>query len=96
MITLYAKSGCGYCKKVIDVLDLHGISFIKLNVRDEAIANELIEKGGKLQMPYMLDGNVAMYESDAIVDYIEKTYGGEKSASKIKVHFASGTSSVCT
>ena len=32
-------------------------------------------KGGKQQFPYLVDGDVAMYESDDIIRYLFNTYG---------------------
>jgi glutaredoxin len=93
MITLFAKSGCPYCAKAISALDAHGLSFTKKNIADDAVAEELTALGGKRQVPYLVDGDVAMYESDDIVEYIEKTYGGGAPATpapEIKIHKAGG------
>lgn len=93
MITLFAKSGCQYCAKAISALDAHGLSFTKKNIADDAVREELVALGGKHQVPYLVDGDVTMYESDAIVAYLEKTYGGgarTAPAPEIKIHKAGG------
>jgi glutathione S-transferase len=93
VITLFAKSGCPYCAKALGALDAHGLSFIKKNIADNAVAEELVALGGKKQVPYLVDGNVAMYESDDIVEYLEKTYGGGTPAvpaPEIRIHKAGG------
>lgn len=96
MITLFAKSGCPYCAKALAALDAHGLSFIKKNIADSAVADELIALGGKKQVPYLVDGETKLYESDAIVDYLNTTYGegagsGDVApASGIRVHTAGG------
>lgn len=77
--------------KALAALDAYGVAYEEKNIADESIANELVEKGGKRQVPYLIDGDVAMYESDDIAAYIEKTYGGgdlEKSVPR--VHIAGG------
>jgi hypothetical protein len=46
-------------------------------VADPGIAEELIEKGGKKQEPYLIDSEtgMAMYEADLIVRYLREHYG---------------------
>ncbi len=89
MLTIFVKTGCPYCAKALAALDAHNVSFEEKNFADEAILQELLEKGGKKQVPFIIDGDVSMYESDAIVSYIETTYG--KGESKPRVHIAQGT-----
>ena len=87
MITLYGKTGCPFTNKAIAALDAYGLSFHKKNIADESVVEELIALGGKKQVPYMVDGDVAMYESDAIIEYIEKTYGAAKAPeATVRVH----------
>lgn len=72
MLTLYVKTGCAYCAKVLRAGEELGLEFNLKNVADEAIALELVTRGGKKQMPYLVDGDTGteMYESDAIVAYL--------------------------
>ncbi|HEY1042020.1 MAG TPA: glutathione S-transferase N-terminal domain-containing protein [Candidatus Paceibacterota bacterium] len=73
---LYMKSSCPFSAKVLIEASLLGIEFEERNVKDDKIAQELIEKGGQLQTPYLIDEErgVAMYESDAIIDYLHATF----------------------
>lgn len=77
MLTLYVKTGCPYCAMVIHTLEELGLAYEEKNVADPAIADELVARGGKKQMPYLVDtnGNVEMYESGDICAYLENTYG---------------------
>lgn len=61
---------------VLNAAQKHDISLDIKNVADEGVEQELIEKGGKRQVPYLVDDahGVAMYESDAIIDYLHETY----------------------
>ena len=80
MLTLYVKTGCQYCAKVLAAGEELGLEFNMKNVSDEAIETELVARGGKLQMPYLVDGQtgVEMYESDDIIAYLtEKVSKGE-------------------
>jgi glutaredoxin len=76
MLTLYVKTGCAYCAKVLRTGEELGIDFALKNVADPGVADELIEKGGKRQEPYLIDDarGVAMYEADDIVRYLREHY----------------------
>ena len=76
MLTLYVRTGCPYCAKVLAVGEELGISFDLKNTADEGVADELIAKGGKRQTPYLVDTerDVGMYESDAILKYLHERY----------------------
>lgn len=71
MLTLYVKTGCPYCIKVLEAGKKLGITFAEKNIADQAVADELIARGGKRQVPYLVDteNGVEMYESDDIVQY---------------------------
>ncbi len=84
MLTLFVKTGCPYCAKVLTWLKEHHIPFTEKNIRDPKIVRELIDEGGKRQVPfleddnmtpYLIDDDTEMYESDKIVAYLEKKYG---------------------
>ncbi|HEY0947932.1 MAG TPA: glutathione S-transferase N-terminal domain-containing protein [Candidatus Paceibacterota bacterium] len=73
---LYVKSGCPFSAKVLIEASLIGVELEERNIKDEAFKEELLQKGGELQTPYLVDEErgVAMYESDAIVDYLHATF----------------------
>ena len=79
-LTLYVKTGCAYCAKVLAAGEELGLTFDLKNVADEGISEELIERGGKRQMPYLVDEEkqVEMYESDAIVEYLHQRFGNKE------------------
>ncbi len=72
MLTLYVKTGCPFCAKVLAAGEDLGLEFNLKNVSDEAIETELVTRGGKRQMPYLVDGDtgIEMYESDDIIAYL--------------------------
>ena len=76
MLTLYVKTGCPYCGVVLNKLEELGLKFEEKNVSDPAVSEELVKRGGKRQMPYLVDSatGVEMYESKDIVEYLEKNY----------------------
>ena len=92
MITLYVKTGCQYCGRVLTVLNAYKIPFEEKNIADEGIVEELIALGGKKQEPFLVDGDTMMYESSSIISYLEGKYQqGSDGVKKPKIHFASNT-----
>jgi len=80
MLTLYYTPSCPYCQRVLGEVENMGL---KMNLRDistdEVAMSELIEKGGKRQVPYLEDPErgISMYESGDIVAYLAEHYEGQ-------------------
>ncbi len=76
MLTLYVKTGCPYCEKVFATARELGISFDEKNIADDAVAAELVARGGKRMVPYLVDEErgVEMYESADIDAYLRERY----------------------
>lgn len=76
MLTLYVKTGCPFCHRVLVAGEELGITFEEKNIADDAVAAELILRGGKRQVPYLVDTDraVEMYESDDIIEYLKEHY----------------------
>ena len=75
MLILYTKTGCPYCEKVKDSFLGKMSSYEERNISlNEEWGKELIEKGGKKQVPFLVDtsANVMMYESEDILDYLNE------------------------
>jgi len=77
MLTLYVREGCGFCASVLRKVKELGLTVEEKNVADEAIAKELVARGGKMQEPYLVDSdrNIEMYESRDINKYLDEHYG---------------------
>jgi len=77
MLTLYIKTGCPFCAVVVAKLNERGIEYKELNISDQKVAEELVARGGKRQVPYLVDtkNNTEMYESEDIVNYLDEHYG---------------------
>lgn len=75
-MTLYIKTGCPYCARVLTAADELGIELLLRNIADPTVIEELVARGGKLQTPYLWNEATGsgMYESDAIVAHL-KTHG---------------------
>ena len=97
MLTLYTKASCPFCQKVMPLIDELGLEVeLKDISENDTYRAELLEKGGKQQVPYLIDSDkeVAMYESDDIMDYLEVNYSavGEMATDGPRVH---GSANVC-
>ena len=73
---LFIYEGCPYCLKVRDAMEKFGLkedSDIKLvDAHQEQNKKKLLELGGKAQVPFLVDNEVMMYESDEIISYLIK------------------------
>lgn len=76
MIELYISETCPYCSKVMDYFDENDIEYIKHDVSEPRNIKLLLEKGGKAQVPFMVDDehDLSLYESDDIIDYAKRLY----------------------
>ncbi len=72
MYTLYYKPTCPYCIMVLEFAKEQGIELSLKDINDDTIAAELVERGGKRQVPYLVDEEDAkeMYESSDIIGYL--------------------------
>jgi len=79
MLTLYVKTGCPFCAMVLHKIDELELIIDEKNVADPGVTDELIARGGKRQMPYLVDPErgVEMYESADIVEYLDTHYTPE-------------------
>ena len=78
MPTLYYKPTCPYCQDVLEVAEKMGLELKLLNINsDPAIEDELVARGGKRQVPYLVDesSGIEMYESTDIIKHLKKYYG---------------------
>ena len=100
MLTLYYKPSCPFCQRVLQMAENFNVEFdLKDISEDEALAAELVEKGGQRQVPYLVDTekNVAMYESSDIIEYLRENYNnaGETTAKKPRIHISDSTCVSC-
>lgn len=77
MLICYVRTGCPFSAKVLRAIDETGADVEIRNIGDEAIYEELLERGGKDQVPFLWgdDGDINIYESDTIVDFLHRRFG---------------------
>ncbi len=76
MFLLYYLPTCPFCQKVLDFLKEHDdkLKITLKSISEEENLSELMEKGGKRQVPFLIDTDedFALYESDDIIEYLRK------------------------
>lgn len=99
MFILYYKPSCPFCQRVLEVAENLGVTFeLKDLSEDPTLVDELIARGGKSMVPYLVDTNrnVEMYESQDIIEYIrEHKIEVSAAAGKPRVHVGGNTCVAC-
>ena len=76
-LMLYYTPNCPYSQKVLKYLKANQIEIPMKNVKEDKVGRkELLEKGGKLQVPCLLVNGTAIYDSEAIIEWLA-THRGE-------------------
>lgn len=75
MIQIYQFAACPYCQRVLRALDrlglVEGRDYEKIEAsRGTPGRATVVQLGGMSQVPFLVDGDVRMYESADIVDYL--------------------------
>ena len=101
MFTLYYKPSCPFCQRVLQMGENLGVEFDLKDISEsEEFAEQLLEKGGKKQVPFLVDTETgtSMYESSDIIDYIRENKPKsteEKTVTKPRVHVSSSVCESC-
>jgi glutathione S-transferase len=89
LLELYDFEACPYCRKVREVLCELDLDYLVHPVaRGSSRREELARRGGKMQVPYLVDPNTGtqLYESNDIIGYLNATYGaGERAGWRLPV-----------
>lgn len=71
-LILYYKPTCGYCARVLRYMQDHNISVELKDVNSSPdVREDLIEKGGKSQVPCLFIDGQPLYESADIIDWLQ-------------------------
>ena len=72
VVVLFYKPSCPYCQKVLRYMEKLGIT-LPLKDTNSAEQREYLRKeGGKTQVPCLFIDGKALYESDAIIEWLGK------------------------
>ncbi len=73
MITLYIRTMCPFCRKVLNYLEKEELSVkIKDLSKNPEYIDELENLGGKTQVPCLVHEGEALYESDDIIEWLKR------------------------
>ncbi len=77
MIELYLWDSCPFCTKVLKAADDMGLQKdVDYTIVDGAPGTPgmlvVQNRGGKAMVPFLIDGDTSMYESDDIIAYIKE------------------------
>ena len=80
MINLHIKQGCPFCQKVLKAAEemgmQEGADYITVDSSPGTPGREKVLKvGGKAMVPFLIDGDHSMYESDDIIEYLRSKKG---------------------
>ncbi|MDU1316720.1 glutathione S-transferase N-terminal domain-containing protein [Anaerococcus hydrogenalis] len=70
---LFVGTACPHCRKVENFLEENDIKIDIVNINEDRDAMmELIQKGGKRQVPCLFHDGEYLYESNDIIDFLGK------------------------
>ena len=70
---LFVGTICPYCQKVESFMEENNIEIEVVNIENDREAmRELIEKGGKRQIPCLYHDGEYLYESDDIIEFLKE------------------------
>ena len=74
-LVLYYFPSCPYCKKVIKCLYKYDIEIKMKNIQKDKVADkELVDIGGKRQVPCLFIEGQPLYESNDIIAWFKNNY----------------------
>lgn len=78
MVELYVTSTCPFCIKVIKAAEAMGLEegsdYLIIDAGHGTPGRKkVVDTGGKGMVPFLMDGERWMYESDDIIDYLRDT-----------------------
>lgn len=69
---LFVGTACPHCRKVENFMEENNIEIQIVNINEDREAmKELIEKGGKRQVPCLFHDGEYMYESNDIIEFLK-------------------------
>lgn len=69
---LFVGTACPHCRKVENFMEENNIKIQIVNINENRDAmKELIEKGGKRQVPCLFHDGEYMYESNDIIEFLK-------------------------
>jgi len=79
MVQLYMSASCPFCQKVLLAARQYGLKEGKDYTTIDAAPGTpgrkvVLSVGGQSMVPFLIDGDISMYESDDIIAYLKKKF----------------------
>jgi glutathione S-transferase len=75
-LKLYKADWCGYCVRVMRVLDKLGLDYDAIEVPiPHSQRRDVLAISGQAEVPVLVDGDIVIDDDDRIIPYLEATYG---------------------
>jgi glutathione S-transferase len=83
MIELYVSARCPFCQKVLSAAGKMGLEdgkdFTTIDAAPGTPGSAVVKRvGGDYMVPFLIDGETSMYESDDIIVYLKKNMSQAK------------------
>ena len=74
---VFVREHCAFSKAVLNQIDTLKIDVEKKFIEDPKVERELMARGGRIQVPFLVDeeNDVELYDSDLILHYLDEHYG---------------------
>ncbi len=70
--TLYYQKSCPFCQKVLQFMEDNSLTMDTRDTNQPGNQDDLVRIGGMKQVPCLVIGSEALYESDDIIDYLRE------------------------
>jgi glutathione S-transferase len=79
MIELYIWHSCPFCQKVLKAVNTMGLEegkdYTVIDSGPGTVGRMTVQqRGGKSMVPFLIDGEMTMYESDDIITYLKESF----------------------
>ena len=73
---VFVRENCAFSKAVLTQIDNLKLDVEKKFIEDPAVEKELMARGGRIQVPFLVDEatGVELYDSDLILHYLDEHY----------------------
>lgn len=80
MVEIYFSRQCPFCIKVVKAAEqlglVEGEDYLLIDAAPGTPGRRIVvETGGREMVPFLVDGELSMYESDDIIDYLRSKSG---------------------
>ena len=77
---VFVREHCAFSKAVLEHLDALKLTEVERKyIEDPKVERELMARGGRIQVPFLVDDETEIYDSDLILHYLDEHYAKKAS-----------------